>query len=274
MDQLDFWPKVTVFGDSLCRISMNPDNGCWASYLNHALVGYFDVDIRGFDGYNTRWLQTVLPKLFTFEYLSEVEILVVFLGHNDSWQGELPLGLPVKQFEENYRKILNHLLDHGLERDQIIIITPSWYCEDDYSRLQLRDGAVELSKDLEHAKSYADAALRVAMDNGIDLVDWFAISESYRPLADLFYDGCHLSRLGSKMLYDELMPLIQSKIEEKYGKPLNELSHIRPYQEIEEYRDALSNLKNLPAKTAPEPSNPQPGTSYDPGEGPSCSFHN
>lgn len=239
---MDSWRKITVLGDSLSRISMNPDNGCWSSHINHLLVSYFDVDIRGFDGYNTQWLQPFMSKLFTPKYLSQVELFIIFMGHNDSWQTELPFGVPVSQFELNLRKILEHLMQNGLSKEQIIMISPSWYHHEDFAKSQNQIDEPLLSKDFEHAKNYADSTKKVASDQGIDLLDFFDLSANYEPLSELFFDGCHLSRIGSKLLYDNLLPLIRAKIETKYAKPIKDLHHVIEYDQREDFEDALRKM--------------------------------
>lgn len=240
---MDSWPKITVFGDSLSRISMNPDNGCWSSYINHLLVSYFDVDIRAFDGYNTEWLQPYLPKLFTREYLAQVELFIMFLGHNDSWQTELPFGVGLSRFEANLRRIVAHLAQNGLSSRQMIMISPSWYHNDDFARSQNQLDEPLLAKDFEHAKGYADATKRVATDEAIELVDFFELTANYEPLSELFFDGCHLSRVGSKLLYDNLLPVIRAKLEAKYAKPIKLLHHVLEYDERDDFSEALRRLR-------------------------------
>lgn len=122
---LEQFSKETLFGDSITRRSFDVDNGCWGSMIAFKLGSYFDVDFRGFEGYNSKWALELMPKLFPRSYLDKVEIFVPFFGHNDS----LPLAMhvPVDQYEQNMRSIVSYLVDNGLSKDKIVLLTPSWY---------------------------------------------------------------------------------------------------------------------------------------------------
>lgn len=206
---------------------------------------YFDVDVRGFEGYNTRWALQHVQKLFPKSYLDKVEIFIPFFGHNDSWDTTLNLGIPVKEYEKNVRSIIKYLNDNGIENNKIILITPTWFHREATQRFmasQPQFSGMTLDKNPESARQYSDAILRVAQDNGIDAIDFFKVSYDYEDLESMFCDGIHLSRLGARMLYDLLIPVIEKKLESSFKKPLGDLWHLPPYDQVPEVKRQIDEM--------------------------------
>lgn len=222
----DSWPRITLFGDSITRYSMDPQNGCWAAYLYHELSSYFQIDVKGFSGYTTKWALELVPKLFTKAYLQSVELFVIFFGHNDAWQADYFPGVDVKQYEINLQEIIRLLLENGLRREQIIVITPGWYNQPGFTQFRFNENKADLSKTLEHSREYAEAAARVAKQSQVALVDWWSITLDFKPFDELFNDGLHLSQTGGKVLFQSIWPLIRTSIEAKHKKPICDLSMV------------------------------------------------
>lgn len=231
------WPKITLFGDSITRYSMDPESGCWGSLVKNDVVRYFDVDVRGFDGYNTRWALEMVPNLFPKTYLDKVDLMTIFFGHNDSWQSDrMPLSVPIEEFEENLCSIITKLNQNGLSNEKLILITPTWY--DSVGTEKFIAGALGEPgphKSSDHARLYSETVLKIARERSIDVVDFFNVSVNHEPLEELFCDGIHLSKKGAKMLYDQVMPIVKKKIESRYKTPLDKLSHAIPYDERPEF---------------------------------------
>lgn len=223
------WPKITLFGDSITRRSMDPDNGCWGSMIAHRVGSFMEVDVRGFEGYNSGWTLELMPKLFPKSYLDKVQIFIPFFGHNDAWKN-YPLHLPVDQFETNTRAMIKYLNDNDVENKKIILITPTWYHAENFNIYMKSLGFPPTSKEFEDAQKYADAIDRIGKETGIDVVDFFTISANYKPLEEMFCDGVHYSRKGARLLFDCLMPIIERKIEDSYKKPLADLWHVTPIE--------------------------------------------
>lgn len=225
------WPKITCFGDSITRRSVDPDNGCWASMIDYKLGDYFDLDVRGFEGYNSALGLELMPKLFPRSYLEKVEIFIPFFGHNDSWHELFPMALPPDEYEKNMRGIIKYLEENGLEKSKIVMITPAWYHDESFLEFLRETKMPAFGKKLEHAQKYGEAVLRIAKDNNLDVVDFFEITRKQDPLKEIFCDGVHLSRKGARLLYDVLMPVIQKKIEYSLKKPLSDLWHAIPFEQ-------------------------------------------
>lgn len=222
------WPKITLFGDSITRRSIDPEHGCWGSLIAHRVGTYFDVNARGFEGYNSTWGLELMPQLFPKSYLDKVEIFIPFFGHNDGWQGSWPGAVNHEQFEKNTRAILKYVLDNGLEKRKIIMMTPAWYHHELFTEYLKELKSPLFGKELEHAKGYAEVILRVAKENEIDVIDFFDITLKQDPLKEIFVDGVHLSQKGAHLLFDALMPVIEKKLEESFKKPLGDLWHAIP----------------------------------------------
>lgn len=234
------WPKITLFGDSITRRSVDPDNGCWGSMIHYRVGNYFDIDERGFEGYNSRWGLDLMSKLFPKSYLNKVEIFVLFLGHNDSLEyNHFPAHVPLDEYDSNMRAIIKYLLENGLQPKNIVMITPTWYHLGEFEKFLISLSIPKTGKDFDKAKKYADAVLQIAKDFDIDCMDFFDTSSQYQPLETLFCDGIHLSRTGAKLLFDNLMPILERKIESNLKKPLSELFHVTPFESRPEVKPLL-----------------------------------
>ena len=233
------WPKICLFGDSITRRGFNIEEGCWASLLQDKLGDYFDVDARGFSGYNSRWCLDLMPKLFPKHYLDHVEVFVLMLGHNDSWDPRVPLHVPVEEYERNMSSILEYLFKNGLAKQKVIIVTPHWYNEEAFTKYQITVGRPDFTKKFESAVKYSDAVKRIAAREQIELLDAFEISTKHEPQEELFCDGLHLSVKGAKVFFQNLWPLIDKKIVEAFKKPVDQLFHAPPYHEIPCVKEAM-----------------------------------
>ena len=233
------WPKITLFGDSITRRSNDPDNGCWGGLIDYKVGAYFDVDVRGFEGYNTKWALEIAPQLFPKSYLDKVEVFVLFFGHNDSWSPGVPMHVPVAEFEANTRNIIKYLGDNGLDKSKIILITPTWYHHESFKKWLESAGMPPVGKELEAAKKYSEVVLNIAKSESIDVIDFFGVSLKYEQLETMFCDGVHFSQHGAKMLFEQVMPVIEKKIVTKYKKPLVDLWHIIPFDQRPEVKAVM-----------------------------------
>lgn len=240
---MDKWPKIVFFGDSITRFSMNPDGGCFSSMVAHEVSSYYQVDIRGFTGYSSKWVLEIFPNLFTKEYLKDVHCFVMFIGHNDCWDPILaPQATKVDEFEANMRSMVEHLLTNGLEAKDIIIVTPTWYDFESWRESRMRQSKPLVTKTLEDAKIFAEASSRVGRDSKIEVIDFFHTSLGYEKLAELFIDGVHLSKTGAKLFYNQVWPEIKKKIEERHNKPLEDIWHAPPYEQRQDFKDHVQKL--------------------------------
>lgn len=232
------WPKITLFGDSITRRSSDVDNGCWGSMINFKVGSYFDVDPRGFEGYNSKWGFELMPKLFPRSYLAKVELFVVFFGHNDAWE-QPPTHQPVEDFDKNMRNIVKYLVDNGLDRSKILLITPAWFYLEDFLLLMKQMGMPPVKKELDDCERYSETVKKIGRDEQVEVLDFFTVTASYQPLEELFCDGVHFSRKGAKLLYDHLMPVVERKLEATFKKPLADLWHAVPFDQHPEVKPLI-----------------------------------
>lgn len=216
--------KIIIYGDSITRYSMDPDSGCFASYLANELIGYYTLDIKGFAGFRTRDALILAPKLFTEDYLLDVHYFIIFFGHNDSWQDKFNYGISPSEYKDNLLIMVKLLLEDGMRRDRIMLITPGWHHEADWSEWQKRHLPVSFIKTFEHCIMYAEATQQVAQETGVTLIDWFKVTSNHEPLSELFSDGLHLSKRGAKLLFDTIWPELKSTIEKIHGKKMEQIS--------------------------------------------------
>lgn len=240
---LDAWPKITLFGDNLVENSMNSEDGCWGAHLAHKVADYYQVDVRGFSGYSSKNALLWARWLFSKEYLKDVHLFVIFLGHNDGFKsvgGWFP-SVTIHDYEDNMQEIIRYLLSRGLTRDRIVVITPGWWISSrlyaDYmksNRDLLGFLASPIYKTKEHAATYARSALKVAIQENVSVLDWWEISMSYSTYTDLMSsDGINLSPTGSRYLFDALWePLVKPKLERIEGKRFDELSMLPQIERI------------------------------------------
>lgn len=237
---MDNWPRITLFGDSITRFSMNPDEGCWASMIAHQVASYYQVDVRGFTGYSSKWVVDMVPKLFTKEYLKNVEVFVMFIGHNDCWDPKMaPQATTCNVFEANMRSMLKHLTTHGLNSKDIIMLTPTWYDVEHWTRHRIEIGKPLVTKTLEDATNFALATQKVAKEFNVTCIDFFNISLKHKALSELFFDGIHLSKVGAKFLYNSLYPEIKKKIEERHKKSIEDIWMATPYEQRDDFKEFM-----------------------------------
>lgn len=236
MAEMDNWPKITLFGDSITRLSMDPENGNWASYLAHELGDYYQIDIKGFSGFTTKFAVKVAKELFTEKYLQNVDLFFMFFGHNDAWESPLFPGITAEDYQKNMKNLIDHLVSNGLPKESIIIITPGWYDQITFSRHREDEKKADLTKTLEHSIKYAEIAAKVAKDLEITFIDWWLATLEHKPFEELFNDGLHLSQRGAKLLYELIWPTVKEKIELKHRKPIKELAMVQTPEELSEAR--------------------------------------
>lgn len=200
------WPKAILFGDSLTQYGYSSD-GCWVSLLSDFLQRKCDVINRGFSGYNTRWCKIILPKLVIKEDVKDICFITIFLGANDSVDSEIcpKQHVPVPEFKQNLTDMVTYLLNIGLERQKIIIISPPT-CDDEKWKADCKLKDRPYGKFNEPTKEYARVCMEVAKETGAAGIDLYTAMEEKKEWSHMLNDGLHLSPEGSSHLFDILKP--------------------------------------------------------------------
>jgi len=208
--QLEHWPKVVLFGDSLTQTSFG-ENG-WGALIADKLQRKCDVLSRGFAGYNSCWCRIALSKLFpTAQSVSDVAAFVIFLGANDSNSLELNprQHVPVDEFGENLIAMVKYLQSLGLSERKIILVGPPPCDTIAWSKESEKRG-YPMAKDNKVAGLYNDKCRNAASVTSSNFIDLYSAMMNNQAWQSFFCDGLHLSPAGSQFLFAQLCPCVDS----------------------------------------------------------------
>ncbi|EME85124.1 uncharacterized protein MYCFIDRAFT_153196 [Pseudocercospora fijiensis CIRAD86] len=227
--------QFLLFGDSITQQSFNQDRGFgFGAQLSDAYVRQLDVVNRGFSGYNTRQALEVLPHALPSRQCAQVRFMTFFFGANDSRLPDTPGGpqqhVPLDEFASNTKALVNHPDVRGHEGIRRILITPppvdERKClESDKSNDPNYPDVIRRRASV--TKQYAEAVKKVGEETQVHVIDFWSalISRAGGSLVDpeptgsinmpkndvlqsFLHDGLHLSPAGYKVLYEELLQLI------------------------------------------------------------------
>ncbi|KAG9258009.1 SGNH hydrolase-type esterase domain-containing protein [Emericellopsis atlantica] len=241
------YPQFVLLGDSLFQQSMQLQEGfSFQAALQTLCCRKLDVINRGFSGYNTRNLLSVLEGVFPERGADTpaIEYLAILIGANDA----VIDGAPTKQhvdldeYKSNLTKIVNHprVKQH---KPKIFIITPPPVDELKHTKLDLEKGLSSSIRTSAISASYSEKAREVARENeGTVLIDlwqtimhaaialapgdyqsggpWLGTPENGKAggLDELLPDGLHLSGKAYQIFYETLRPHVERVWE---GQPDN-----------------------------------------------------
>ncbi|XP_041371484.1 isoamyl acetate-hydrolyzing esterase 1 homolog isoform X1 [Gigantopelta aegis] len=203
-----FWPKIVLFGDSLTQHCFGSE-GKWGALLADHLQRKCDVINRGFSGYNVRWCKYLLPQLISEEDADVIAAVTIFLGTNDSNDATLnsKQHVPLEEYQEGLNEMVEYLQSAGLERHQIILITPP-PCDVKAWEKECTAKGRPMAKSNKTAGEYAKACVEAANECGTKCVDLYTAMMKNEGWEEYLHDGLHLSSKGSEFLFGLLRPLI------------------------------------------------------------------
>eukprot|EP00092_Neocalanus_flemingeri_P041233 GFUD01044893.1.p1 GENE.GFUD01044893.1~~GFUD01044893.1.p1 ORF type:complete len:247 (+),score=69.79 GFUD01044893.1:74-814(+) len=211
------WPTALLLGDSQTQLAWQA--GGWAQNLAESFVRRADVINRGFSGYNTRMIQTILPDIFTPETLKRAKIVCIFLGSNDASMVETnpEQAVPVEEFGENLLKIISYILSNGVSKQALVIISPPPILPEKWNAtLSLRPGPpLPNCKSNELTKTFAKECGEVAKRFNLTFVDLFSHMMDPANKINLnaaLSDGLHLGKEGHDALFSLLSPVFNAKL--------------------------------------------------------------
>ncbi|KAL9274762.1 GDSL esterase/lipase-like protein [Drosera capensis] len=118
-------PQIILFGDSITEQSFRVGGG-WGAALSDNYSRMADVLNRGYGGYNTRWALFLLHHIFPLGSAKPPIAATIFFGANDAalpGRSSERQYVPVDEYKENLRKIIQHLKDCSPTM-LVILITP------------------------------------------------------------------------------------------------------------------------------------------------------
>ena len=157
----------------------------------------------------------------------------MLLGSNDSANNEMQ-HVPLDEYKDNLRQIVQSILNYGLNKENLIIITPPKIEDELWSK-----HSIGPSSHFDHlVKNYANYCFSLCKELDLKCVDLYNLMNNSTDYGKYLFDGLHLSPLGGKLLFDHLSPII----EELFIKN-DKLEFNFPYwKEIENRVD----VKNIP----------------------------
>ncbi|KAF1861751.1 hypothetical protein Lal_00026185 [Lupinus albus] len=181
-------PKIYLFGDSITEDSFS--EGGWGASLANHFCRTVDVVLRGYSGYNTRWVLKVLDKVFPATQVGDGGIdgapiaVTVFFGANDA---SLPdrysafQHVPLDEFKQNLHSIVSFIknlsIGEVIGRKQwpttvVLLITPPPIDEDGRIKHPYAENPEGLpERTNEAAGEYARACITVAGECAIPVID-------------------------------------------------------------------------------------------------------
>ena len=200
------WKKLLIIGDSNTQFGFGESN--WLSLLSNQLQRRCDVINRGFSGYNTRFMKGVTPKILSEFKAETICGVVVLLGLNDSARHE-QLNVPLDECKNNLKKILEDILNYGVDKDKLILVTPPRVVDEKWSaQCQILNNFDSHHHD-EAVKAYVSSCIDLSNELGLKCVDLNGIMSKSDDYSKFFYDGLHFSAEGGKLLFDNLSPIIE-----------------------------------------------------------------
>lgn len=230
------WKKLLIIGDSNSQYGYS-DEGKWVSMLSDALQRRCDVINRGFSGYNTNHLRIVLPSLLKEFPVDAICGVILFLGSNDSSKSEIQY-VPIEEYVQNMKFMIEYTLKKGVEKSKIIIVAPPRIADEKFAK----DRAAQNLECFHYdglVKKYSERCIQLAKSLDLEVVDFYNLmNNGGLKVEDYLKDGLHLSQAGSKLLFDNLWPIVDKNIVKKHGLNFN-LPYWRDIKSLDELKRAV-----------------------------------
>ncbi|KAF5391475.1 hypothetical protein D9757_001940 [Collybiopsis confluens] len=219
---------IVLFGDSITQGGWETGMNGFGANLSHVYARKMDVINRGLSGYNTEWAIPVFEQYFAKRehqmYLPTVRLLVIWFGANDACLIPSPQHVPPAKFESNIKHFVDLVQSPRSEyysRDtRIILVTPPPV--NTHARradLEGRSPPLQLDRDFETTRRYAEIVKDVALEKKVGIVDiwtriWDAAGRDEGALNKYLGDGLHLNGAGYELVYDGLLETIRKSFPE------------------------------------------------------------
>jgi lysophospholipase L1-like esterase len=234
--------KIVLFGDSITQMSFSASDGGWGAYIADRYQRRADVYNRGFSGYNTDWFlkyaSTDAGKADLFEH-EGVKLCTIFFGANDASDHEhnRRQHVPLEDYKNNIRQIVNLAKTHFGVDVQIILMTPPPVCHEGRLKFQkerYKDKATGvLERSLELSGKYAKALEDIASELNLPLLDLWGMMQLVPSWPTLLSDGLHLSPTGNRFVGEALLSCIERLLPELAVKPCPETGNINSSSECQ-----------------------------------------
>lgn len=211
-------PQIVLLGDSITEFSFQPEMSGWGTALANHYARTADVVLRGFSGYNTRWVLTILDKLFPIPSSNPPLLVTVFLGANDAALTPIELStatinqeVPLPEYKANLHKIVAHLKKLS-DHTHVVLITPPPVDGQEFVKFireTYGDTSGVPSRQNETTKMYAEECVKVGEESGVPVINlWSIFQETPNWQEKLLCDGVHLTAQGNIKVFDELIKFL------------------------------------------------------------------
>ncbi|KAL3459626.1 SGNH hydrolase-type esterase domain-containing protein [Aspergillus heterothallicus] len=220
------YDKIVLFGDSITQGCYEPECGfAFGAAMQHAYMRKMDVIQRGFSGYNSDHAAAIIPYLLNQE--SNIKLMVVFFGTNDSIVPESKNHVPIPRFKENIRKIVLSAQDAGAK---VILIGPGPF--DYHGFMKAVEEGWVCDRTTLRARAYCDATVEVGAEVGVPVVrlwdlimadmGWkegelvFGLEEipDEGRFEGYFYDGLHFLGKAYQIMFEHVIKVIKDSYPE------------------------------------------------------------
>lgn len=216
------YPQLLLFGDSITQGASQTVQAWFSEWYSRRL----DVLNRGFGGYTAplglKAMEQFFPTVAPSPKHPRIRLMTVFFGANDACLPGTSQHVPLREYKDSLRGIINHP-GVKLHDTKIILIVPAPVDE-----WQLSDN----TRTAMHTAKYASACREVGQEFNLPALDlWtsFMSRAGWRDgdsepligsraaaknqvLGSLLNDGLHFTNEGYKLMHEELVALIRSKL--------------------------------------------------------------
>ncbi|RKP13921.1 SGNH hydrolase-type esterase domain-containing protein [Piptocephalis cylindrospora] len=202
--------QILLVGDSLTEYGGRVEDSGWAITLNSLYTRKMDVVNRGFTGYTTEWVKHILPQLLPPEQgsSSNVALVIVFLGANDSVLAPNTQHTPLEKYKKNLEEMYHTVKRHS-SYTRFLLIAPPPFNDGAWEETCAMKGRSR-DRDPEQTALYSRACLEVACELSVPVVDlWNIFTQDPRPPQDLFSDGLHMTRSGNRVILAAVVDMIK-----------------------------------------------------------------
>lgn len=185
--------KIVLLGDSITQRSFSIIDQGWGAGLADWYTRTADIINRGFSGYNSRWLRSMITDIIP-ENDNNIIISTIFLGANDAVDSKDQQYVPVDEYKENLQYIIEYLQKVNPNMI-IIVITPP-----------IVDNSKWNTRNIPNVTKYANAVREICNELKVSLCDLWI--EPDIELKDL-NDGLHFGTIANEKLLNRIKNIIR-----------------------------------------------------------------
>ncbi|XP_055808576.1 GDSL esterase/lipase WDL1-like [Solanum dulcamara] len=198
-------PLFVLFGSSIVQLSYYFEG--WGATLTGLYARKADISMRGYIGWNTRNALKVLSTVFPQNDKIQPSLVILYFGGNDSTDLDVPgsPGVPIDEYVENMRQIILYIKGLTLNTRIIMLSAPA------VNEQQIIDYyGSNLGRTNERGHKYSEAGIRLAQQLKVEVIDfWSALQEPCDWRNTVFWDGMHLTKEGSEILFNKITEVIK-----------------------------------------------------------------